>query len=382
MPPVFPPSEYEPRMERAQAAIRERGLAGLLVYAQESMYYLTGYDTAGYVFYQVLVVPAEGEPTLLTRTPDYPIARYTSTIRDVRLWVNAEGDNPARDTIDVLEDRGLWGRPLGIELSTYGLTAGNYALVRETFGDQSLVDASDLIATLRVVKSPAELEHVRRAGELADAALQRVYETAAAEVDEGEILQASQGEIVRRGGDFPAFHYIIGSGPKALFGRNVTGYRRLSANDQLTVEFAAVYRRYHACLMRTIIVGTPTDRHLRMHEVLTNGLRAMTRIIRPGLPVGEIDATYRRHCDEAGFEYARFKQVGYSLGATYPPNWMEPPLLYTGNPTPARAGMVLFMHPILMDQERDLAMTTGYTVIVTDDGCEVLSKLPLDLVVK
>ena len=60
MPPVFPLSEYEPRMARAQAAIRERGLAGLLVYAQESMYYLTGYDTAGYVFYQVLVVPAEG----------------------------------------------------------------------------------------------------------------------------------------------------------------------------------------------------------------------------------------------------------------------------------------------------------------------------------
>jgi Xaa-Pro dipeptidase len=201
-------------------------------------------------------------------------------------------------------------------------------------------------------------------------------------VDEGEILQASQGEIIRRGGDFPAIHYIIGSGPKALFGRNVTGYQRLLDNDQLTVELAGVYRRYHACLMRTVIVGRPTDQHLRMHQALTEGLREMTRIIRPGLPVGEIDATYRRYSDQAGFEKARFKQVGYSLGATYPPNWMEPPLLYTGNPTPAQPGMVLFMHPSLMDQDRQLAMTTGYTVIVTDDGCEVLSKLPLDLVVK
>jgi Xaa-Pro dipeptidase len=382
MAPVFPTTEYAARMARAQAEIRARGLAGRLVYAQESMYYLTGYDTFGYVFYQVLIVPAEGEPTLVTRTPDIALARYTSTITDVRIWVNAEGANPALDTMEALRDRGLWGKPLGIETATYGLTAASYLMVKQAFGDQPLVEASDLVPRLRLIKSPAELAMVRRAGELGDAALERVYETAGPGVDEGAILQAAQGEIFRQGGDYPASFFVIGSGPRALLSRNTPGARTLSDNDQLTVEFAAVYRRYHACLMRTTIIGTPTDQHLRMHAALTEGLRAMTRIIRPGLPVGEIDATYRRYCDEAGFEKARFKQVGYSLGATYPPNWMEPPLLYTGNPTPAEPGMVLFMHPILMDLERDLAMTTGYTVIVTEDGCEVLSKLPLDLVVK
>src|SRR5207249_20839 len=97
--------------------------------------------------------------------------------------------NPARDTIAALKDRGLWGKPLGIETATYGLTAANYLLVKEAFGEQPLVEASNLIPSLRVIKSPAELAMVRRAGELADAALERVYETAAAGVEEGVILQ-------------------------------------------------------------------------------------------------------------------------------------------------------------------------------------------------
>jgi Xaa-Pro dipeptidase len=380
--PVFPLAEYQRRMEKAQAEIRARGLSALLVYAQESMYYLTGFDTAGYVFYQVLIVPAEGEPTLLTRIPDVSIARYTSTIEDVRVWINREGDNPARDTLDILRECGLDRGPLGIETHTYGLIASRYRMVAETLGESSLVEASDLVADLRLIKSPAEIDMVREAGRLADVGLEEVYRTAAPGVEESRILQAAQGEMLGQGGDYPALQFIIGSGPRALMTRNVTGSRALSEQDQLTVEFAGVYRRYHACLMRTLIVGRPSDTHLRMHAALTKGLRQMTAIIRPGLPLGEIDHAYRQACDEAGFERQRFKQVGYNLGATYPPNWMEPPLLYTGNPTPAQPGMVLFMHPILMDIDTSITMTTGYTVVVTEDGNEVLSKHPLDLVVK
>jgi Xaa-Pro dipeptidase len=70
---------------------------------------------------------------------------------------------------------------------------------------------------------------------------------------------------------------------------------------------------------------------------------------------------------------------GYSLGATYRPNWMDvPPMLYAGNPMPARPGMVIFMHAILIDRPAGYAMSAGHTVIVTETGREMLSRMPVE----
>src|SRR3546814_7647767 len=125
-------------------------------------------------------------------------------------------------------------------------------------GFATLVDASELVSRLRMVKSPAELAYVRRAAELADAALDEAHRLTGPGADEGEILAAMQGAVFRGGGDYPGNEFIIGSGPDALLCRYFTGRRVLDATDQLTLEFAGAYRHYHACLMRTIPVGPVT----------------------------------------------------------------------------------------------------------------------------
>ncbi len=87
--------------------------------------------------------------------------------------------------------------------------------------------------------------------------------------------------------------------------------------------------------------------------------------------------------DAAGFGHARMAACGYSLGATYRPSWMDvPPMLYFGNETPAEPGMVLFMHAILANADAMLAMSLGHTVVVTEAGAEVLSRHPLEHVVR
>jgi Xaa-Pro dipeptidase len=354
----FSREEHEARIRAARAGLRARGLDALLLFAQESHYYLTGFDTNGYVFFQCAVLTADDRPiTLLTRKPDYEQARITSIIEDIRLWFDAEGANPAEELKAILKEKNLAGARIGIEMNTYGLTAANYERVRQALaGWCRLEDGSDVVRDLRLVKSPAELVYVRKAAALADKALAAMIATAGPGAFEGDIQAAGQSVI-----------------------RNSTGPRLLDPVDQLTMEFAGVYRRYHACLMRTIAIGSACDYQRRMFQATADALTAMTEAAKPGRPIGEIDEAHRRAYDAAGFSHARMAACGYSLGATYRPNWMDvPPMLYAGNPVIARPGMVLFMHAILIDRPKGYAMSAGHTVVITENGREVLSRAPLD----
>ncbi len=374
----FDRSEFEGRIAAARQRLREADLAALLIFGQESHFYLTGYDTSGFVFFQCLVLTADDQPlTLLTRRPDREQARLTSIVEDVRLWYDAEGKDPSEDLLTILEEKGLKDGRIGIERDTFGLLAKNYDLVRDRLRDWCrLKDGSMIVRGLRVTKSPAEIAYVRKAAELADRSLEAMCAVAGPGAYEGAIAAAGTAAILEGGGDQPPSGPVMGSGEEALLVRSSTGYRTLDAEDQLTLEFAATYRHYNACLMRTLPIGRGLARQEEMFRVTRDALQAMTEAAKVGRPLGEIDAAHRRVFDAAGFGHARMSACGYSLGATYRPSWMDvPPMLYLGNPLPAAPGMILFLHAILADAEAGLAMSLGHTILVKDGGAEVLSGL-------
>jgi Xaa-Pro dipeptidase len=107
----------------------------------------------------------------------------------------------------------------------------------------------------------------------------------------------------------------------------------------------------------------------------------MTEALSPGRPVGEVDDAHRRVLDAAGLKEHRYAACGYSLGATFSPNWMDWPMLFSGNPVQAEPGMIFFLHCIVVNSSLGVAMTAGHTCIVTETGREVLSGRPLELVV-
>ena len=379
----FSPKEFAQRNQRTAEALRRRQLDGLLMFRQESMYYLSGYDSFGYVFFQCLYLSADGHLMLLTRAPDLRQARHTSIIEDIRIWIDGPDVDPAMQLKHILNEFGCKGQRLGVEYDAYGLTAKNGKLLEAALsGFCTLEDASDLISRLRVVKSPAELEYVRKAAELADLACDEAYRLAGPAADEGEILAAMQGIIFSGGGDYPGNEFIIGSGEDALLCRYKSGRRKLDPQDQLTIEWAAAYRHYHAAMMRTIPIGQATEHHKKMHSVTLDAMDACLAALKPGHPIGKVFDAYAQICDAAGMREHRLNATGYSLGTTFAPNWMDWPMFYHGNPVIAEENMVFFLHMILMDSDTNHAMCFGHTVVVTETGCEVLSKRSLELVVK
>ena len=285
----FDREEFDARRWRALEAMAAQDLDALLIFKQESMYWLCGYDSFGYCFFQCLVLRADGEMVLTTRAPDLRQAQHTSILDDIRVWVDREGSDPALELRSLLAEQRLAGRRIGVEYDSHGLTAANGRRLDAALdGFAETADASGLIDRLRLVKSQAELAYVRTAARLADAALEAAIAETRAGADEGDILAAMHAAIFRGGGDYPGNAFIIGSGRDALLCRYKSGRRRLDPQDQLTLELAGVYRHYHACLMRTLLVGEATARHRAMHAACREALAAAEAKLVPGTAVGAV----------------------------------------------------------------------------------------------
>jgi Xaa-Pro dipeptidase len=378
----FTELELTERRRKVTAKMQSSGLDALLIFRQESMYYLTGYDTTGYSQFQCLYLGADGNLVLLTRSADLRQARLTSVIEDIRIWVDHADSNPGQDLRQILEEQGCRGKHLGVELEAWCLTGKRWEFVKAALeGLVTHEDASTLVSGMRIIKSAAELDYVRRAAVLADEALAQAHLLATPGRPEQEILAAMEGAIFRGGGDYPASRFIIGSGAQALMVRNFTGYANLGNNDQLQLEFGGTFRHYHSCLMRTILTGSPDPRHLRVHSAVVEALDACKQACRPGATYGDIFDAHAKALDNAGLGEHKLNACGYSLGALYPPTWMDWPMIYAGNPVVVEPNMVIFMHMILLDWEHNLAMAFGDTVVVTPDGCETLSQMGTGLTV-
>ncbi len=185
----FTKEEFSIRKSKVIQLMKDQNIDALLMFRQESMYWLTGYDTFGYVFFQTLVLDQKGNIILLTRAPDLRQAQNTSNINDIRIWIDKDGSEPTDDLKIILDELKLKGKKLGIEYEAYGLTGKNALTLNKSLENYcSIEDKSELINKLRVIKSKEEIVYVRKAAVLADKALDEAWKYAKAGVSESKIL--------------------------------------------------------------------------------------------------------------------------------------------------------------------------------------------------
>jgi Xaa-Pro dipeptidase len=378
----FSKEEFSQRKVKVLESMKEQKLDALLMFRQESMYWLTGYDTFGYVFFQTLILNKDGNIILLTRAPDLRQAQNTSNIENIKIWVDKDESNPTDDLKIILDELSLKGKKIGVEYEAYGMTGRNALRLNISLENYcSIEDQSELITKLRVIKSKEEIVYVKKAAELADIALDEAWEHTKAGASEAKILAKMQGAVFEGGGDYPANEYIIGSGHNALLCRYQSEKRILSNEDQLSIEWAGTYKHYHSAMFRTILIGKANPKHIKMHEACVKALKNCEKKLIPGNKIGDVFDIHAKTFDDFGYNKARMNACGYSLGSTFSPNWMDWPMIYAGNPYLIKPGNIFFMHMILMDSENQLAMNLGETYLVTENGNKRLGKQKLDLVV-
>ena len=285
----FSVEEFKNRKDKVIKLLKEEKLDAILMFRQESMYWLTGYDTFVYVFFQTLVLDKKGNIILLTRAPDLRQAQNTSNINDIRIWVDRNGSDPTEDLKIILDELNLKGKNIGVEYEAYGLTGRNALKLNKSLENYcSIEDTSELVTKLRVIKSNEEINYVKKAANLADKALSEVWKHAKAGVSESKILAEMNKVIFEGGGDYPANEFIIGSGKNALLCRYQAEKQILNSRDQLTIEWAGTYRHYHSAMFRTIPIGKADPKHFKMHEACIEALNNCEIKLKPGNKIGEV----------------------------------------------------------------------------------------------
>lgn len=379
----FEPEEFTARRDRLILSMAENKLDALLLFSQESMYWLTGYDTFGFCFFQCMIVTKDGNITLMTRAADIRQARHTSNIENIVQWADRGNTNPVLDLRNLLNKMELLGARIGVEYQSHGLTAANGRKLDEQLNSfAKVIDASDIVDQLRLLKSPAEIVYVRKAAALSDDIFDTALERTKSGANEADILAAMMQRNFLGDGDFPANEYVIGSGVDALLCRYKSGRRKLNKNDQLTLQWSGVYRHYHAPMMRTILTGKLSKRHEELYEAARETLETIEASLTTASTFGEVFDVHARKLEEYNLTRHRLNTCGYSVGARFSPSWIESYMFHTGNTQRIEPDMTVFAHVILMDSDTNTAMTLGQTYLTTNGPAVSLSRHSLDLIVR
>lgn len=371
----FPIEEYRERLERTRAQMVQQGLPVLLLHQPETICYLSGFLQAiGTFAYHALIVPLEGDPVLILRDMEEPGASTTTWVQQRAHWSDVKGDW-LEVTKEVLDSLGLGAGTIGIEYDSWFLTLKRYYGLRRMLPKAAFVEEPGIVERLRRIKSPREVEVIRAAAGVADAAMHAGMEAIAAGVSERELAVAITAAQIRAGGENPLAG-IITSGERTNLLHGTWSDRRLRRGDQVYFELFAVVWKYHARLLRTAVVGRPSAEQTRAAEVLLGALNDGIGRMRPGVVAAEIDEAIRGPVLRAGLRETYTNKVGYGLGLLNRPTGGESRFtqFVPGVTWVLEAGMVLHM----------LVMARGIgfseTVLVTEEGTEVLTQVPRRLV--
>lgn len=376
---AFPIKEYETRIEKIKNEMAQRRIDIMLITSPENIYYISGFDSIGYYQHQILFLPlVGGEPLLLVQAVEETLVNATSWMDNFELW--AHGSDPIEMTIDKIKELAGDSPNIGVEKAGWWLKIGTYEKIKEKLPKATFSDVSDLIPELRIYKSELEVKYVRRAAEFSDIGLQKAIDTVQAGVTENDVAAEVYHALFKNGSEYSPIPFLINSGSKSASLHGTPSDKVIKNGDVVTLELGGVCKRYTVNPLRTVVIGNPSEKVKEIHGLLHEALTEATAAVKPGVPVGELDRITRRITKK--YDYGRLHRTGYGLEAGYPPAWMGNLSILDGDPHILEPRMVFSIEPTIVVRDEGFGVVLGNNILVTENGHEVLNKLPLDLVSK
>ncbi len=392
----FESAEYEQRLERTQDAMAEEGLDVLLVSDPANLHYLTGYEGWSFYVHQIVVVTQErDQPIWIGRDMDAIGAKKTVWMDDENVrpygddYVQSTTSHPMEYIGEVLAEEGLDDGTIGAELDAYYFSAAAYEELKLALDDAVFVDTTYLVANVRAVKSDAEIEYMKAAGEIVTNATETAVATAGEGVRESDVAAEVYYELIKGtdeyGGDSPAMNPMLSSGESSNVPHFTWTDREIQSGDGITMEIAGSVRHYNSPLARTIYVDDPPSEALQAAEALTEGLTAVIDTIEPGITAQEAERAWSEAIEGSWLTEnppmslkGGNARIGYAAGLGYPPDWGEHTTSFReGDDTVLEENMTF--HIIPTARYEDFGIEMSETIRVTSSGAETFADVPREL---
>jgi len=376
--PAVSTIEYEERLARTWATMDAQGLDALVVMNPASVFYLSGYQTFAVDGGACLVVPGESEPALAMDPPEFGGALLGVWFEDLHGYP-PEIERPAY-VARMLGEHGATRGRIGLDGAAWGATTAFSAGLAHALPLAELVDATDLLIELKRRKSAAEIEHIRRAALATQAAVEAATSTAAAGVSDGEVAGAAFAAMARAGSEYPCLSPIVTSGRRSGMLHTTHKRHTIQSGDNVLLEIGACVQRYTAPQMRTLSIGPPSAAVRAAADACLAALSAVLEAIGPGIAARDAADAGWRELSAAGDDLVFHGTFGYGIGAGFPPNWADGSgFIRTDEDSVLEPGMV-FHHPVAVRRLGEFGVAFSETSVITQDGCEVLTHGPRELI--
>lgn len=385
----FSLAEYESRLVKTRAAMAARGIDVLIVSDPSNMAWLTGYDGWSFYVHQTVVVGMDGQPIWFGRGQDAIGAKYTSWLPSDNIigypdhYVQSTDLHPYQLLGRLIAERFGMRLSIGTEMDNYWFSAAAYMHLRDNLEGYRFIDATALVNWQRAVKSPKELDYMRRAARIVELMHRRIAERIEPGMRKCDLVAEIYDAGIRGtpdfGGDYPAIVPLLPSGEEAAAPHLTWDDEPLRAGVGTFFEIAGCYRRYHCPLSRTVFLGRPPQEFLDIEKAVLEGMEEALDVARPGNLCEDVANTFLGVLGRYGIE--KNNRCGYPIGLSYPPDWGERTMsLRPGDRTVLQEGMTFhFMTGLWLDT---MGFEITESIVITDSTPECLANVPRRLLIK
>jgi Xaa-Pro dipeptidase len=380
--PLFGPEEYDARLARLRHRMAELDVELCMISTPENIFYLTGLDHWGYFAPHLLIVRASGELVLVTRAMERVTIAHQ--VANARFVGHSDGETVADATLRVVREHALAATSVGFEAWSAGLPHGLADALKHGLRGSRWIDVSGVVDTLRMVQSQAEQAYVRNAARVSDAATAAAIQAIGAGVSERDVAAEAYRAMIAAGGTFPGHGPFIRS--TARLGEEHTTWTdtRFADGDAVFLELSGCVARYHAPLGRLVHVGRAPQQARAMATICHDAFGAVLGALRPGAVARDVYTAWQQIVDAAGLAHYRRHHCGYVVGIGFPPSWTGGNRvvgLRHDSDLEIRAGMSFHILSWLMGTGRGDFFISN-TVLLGEDGPEVLTRTPIDVTVR
>ena len=355
--------------QRLRSVMDEQGLDALLAYSKENIAYGIGYTIPSQALGTrdrqfALLTTRDGAAALLLTSNEVDEARARSGVQDLRPY-DEFADDPMRVLADAMADLGVDGGRVGVEMDA--MPADRWEALKPLVPKARLEPAGSAFARARMIKTPEELDRLRRAAHIADIAQAEAHPRLREGMTEQEVYRVIVDRALANGAD-NVLLVQVAAGERSSFSNPSPSDRTLNRGDVVKIDTFVSVDSYLSDTGRAIVVGEASPKHVDVWKRMQETLSDIHASIRPGVRANEVWDAFVRSFATRGMEPA-IRFLGHGLGLSL----HEEPFIAAHSTTVLEAGMVLAVEPIYRDG--DIGFHLEDNLIVTDDGVENMTTL-------
>jgi len=369
---LFTSEEYGSRIRKTRELMDQNELDVLVIHSPENIYYLSGYQTPGYYWYQALILPLNSDPVFIAPPHEAALVPEFSWIEDSRIYPDTS-DWP-KVTGEILKEIQCDSNSIGLETKSRFLSVEVYESLKYMLPYSRLASGSGIIESSRLIKSPREIDYMRKAAEVSSRGMMAGVKTVDEGASELEIAAAVHTELDMAGSEYTGLPAFITSGERSQLVHATWSSKRIDMGDLVFMEIPGSINRYHAAQSRSVFVGEPSKNMIEASQVATKALQVTKDTMKEGVPAKMVFEAGSSVINEANIDYKQGRRIAYGIGTAFPPGWDEGDIFSINSDEPRLLVAGMCFHLITTMRVPGLgAIGCSDTVLVTKEGVETLT---------